>query len=139
MRSTNEQRELVLELRRRHSLSEVAEITGLPLGTVKSIISRSGLFADNPRHRAMFTLPPRQSSRETLPAVSELLPQLVMTGGKGIDALLWLRQVIETGDRHLWILSFVVAPTNLIVIGDEHCIANQARLLSHQVLLILCY
>lgn len=129
----------MLELRRRHSLSEVAEIAGLPLGTVKSIISRSGLFADNPRHRAMFTLPPRQSCRETLPAAPELPPQQVVTGDKEIDALLWLRQVIETGDRHLWILSFVVAPTNLIVIGDEHCVANQARVLSHQVLLILCY
>nr|WP_236590722.1 hypothetical protein [Aeromonas hydrophila] len=98
MRLTNEQREQVLELRRRHSLSEVAEITGLPLGTVKSIISRSGLFADNPRLRAMFTLPPRQSCRETLPAAPELPPQQVVTGDKEIDALLWLRQVIETGD-----------------------------------------
>ncbi|MFM5870643.1 hypothetical protein ACET6Z_05160 [Aeromonas veronii] len=46
---------------------------------MKSIISRLELFADNPRHRAMFTLPPRQNCKE-------------------IDALLWLRQVIETGD-----------------------------------------
>ncbi|WP_200885420.1 RNA polymerase sigma factor sigma-70 region 4 domain-containing protein [Aeromonas hydrophila] len=98
MRLTNEQREQVLELRRRHSLSEVADIAGLPLGTVKAIISRSGLFADNPRHRAMFTLPPRQSSRETLPAAPELPPQQEVTGDKEIDALLWLRQVIETGD-----------------------------------------
>lgn len=98
MRLTNEQRELVLEQRRCHSLSEVAEITGLPLGTVKSIISRSGLFTDNPRHRAMFTLPPRQNCRETLPASPELPPQQVVTGDKEIDALLWLRQVIETVD-----------------------------------------
>ena len=98
MRLTNEQRELVLELRRQHSMREVADIAGLPLGTVKSIISRSGLFADNPRHRAMFTLPPRQNCRETLPAAPELPPQQVVTGDKEIDALLWLRQVIETGD-----------------------------------------
>jgi len=78
-------------------MREVAEIAGLPLGTVKAIISRSGLFADNPRHRAMFTLPPWQS-RETLPAVPDLPPQQVVTGDKEIDALLWLRQVIETGD-----------------------------------------
>ncbi len=97
MRLTNEQREQVLELRRQHSMREVAEIAGLPLGTVKAIISRSGLFADNPRHRAMFTLPPRQS-RETLPAVPDLPPQQGVTGDKEIDALLWLRQVIETGD-----------------------------------------
>ncbi len=98
MRLTNEQRELVLELRRQHSMREVADIAGLPLGTVKSIISRSGLFADNPRHRAMFTLPPRQNCKETLPAAPELPPQQVVTGDKEIDALLWLRQVIETGD-----------------------------------------
>ena len=85
-------------MRRRHSLSEVADIAGLPLGTVKSIISRSGLFADNPRHRAMFTMPPRQNCKETLPASPELPPQQVVTGDKEIDALLWLRQVIETGD-----------------------------------------
>ncbi|MBX9566852.1 hypothetical protein FKF78_18415 [Aeromonas hydrophila] len=89
---------MVLELRRRHSLSEVAEITSLPLGTVKSIISRSGLFTDNPRHRAMFILPSRQNCREALPAAPELPPQQVVTGDKEIDALLWLRQVIGTGD-----------------------------------------
>lgn len=74
MRLTNEQREQVITLRRKHSLSEVASLAGLSLGTVKAIISRSGLFTDNPRHRAMFTLPPRQSSGETLPAVQELPP-----------------------------------------------------------------
>jgi hypothetical protein len=45
----------------------------------------------------MFTLPPWQS-RETLPTVPDLPPQQVVTGDKEIDALLWLRQVIETGD-----------------------------------------
>ena len=74
MRLTNEQREQVITLRRKHSLSEVASLAGLPLGTIKAITSRSGLFTDNPRHRAMFTLPPLQSSGETLPAVPELPP-----------------------------------------------------------------
>ena len=98
MRLTNEQREQVITLRRKHSLKEVASLAGLSLGTVKAIISRSGLFTDNPRQRAMFTLPPLQSSGETLPAVQELPPQEVVTGDKEIDALLWLRQVIGTGD-----------------------------------------
>lgn len=98
MRLTNEQREQVITLRRRHSLKEVASLAGLSVGTVKSIISRSGLFTDNPRHRAMFTLPPLQSSGETLPAVQELPPQEVVTGDREVDALLWLRQVIETGE-----------------------------------------
>lgn len=95
---TNEQRERVIELRRKHSLNEVASLAGLSLGTVKAIVSRSGLFTDNPKHRAMFTLPPVNPSRETLPAMPELPPQEVVTGDKEIDALLWLRQVIGTGD-----------------------------------------
>ncbi|MEA9426149.1 hypothetical protein VCX68_06260 [Aeromonas caviae] len=52
MRLTNEQREQVITLRRKHSLSEVASLAGLSLGTVKAIVSRSGLFTDNPRHEA---------------------------------------------------------------------------------------
>ncbi|MCD6616742.1 hypothetical protein [Aeromonas veronii] len=95
---SNEQRERVIALRRSHSLNEVASLAGLPLGTVKAIVSRSGLFTDNPRHRAMFTLPPIESSGETFPAAQELPPQQVVTGDKEIDALLWLRQVIETGE-----------------------------------------
>ncbi len=98
MRLSNEQRERVIALRRSHSLNEVASLAGLPLGTVKAIVSRSGLFTDNPRHRAMFTLPPIESSGETFPAAQELPPQQVVTGDKEIDALLWLRQVIETGE-----------------------------------------
>ena len=98
LRLSNEQREQVIELRRHHSLREVSSLAGLPLGTVKAIVSRSGLFTDNPTHRAMFTLPPIERSGETLPAVQELPPQQVVTGDREIDALLWLRQVIETGD-----------------------------------------
>ena len=98
MRLTNEQREQVITLRRTHSLSEVASLAGLPLGTIKAIVSRSGLFTDNPRHRAMFTLPPIKPNGETLPAVQELPPQQAVTGDQEVDALLWLRQVIKTGD-----------------------------------------
>ncbi|MGL5093636.1 MAG: hypothetical protein ACRC8B_22510 [Aeromonas sobria] len=98
MRLTNQQRAEVINLRRRHSLKEVAVLTGLSLGTVKATISRSGLFTDNPKHRGMFTLPALQMSAETLPAAQELPPQQVVTGDKEIDALIWLRQVIETGD-----------------------------------------
>ncbi|WP_314924552.1 hypothetical protein [Aeromonas piscicola] len=98
MRLTNQQRAEVINLRRRNSLKEVASLTGLSLGTVKASISRSGLFTDNPRHRDMFTLPVLQMSTETLPAAQELPPQQVVTGDKEIDALIWLRQVIETGD-----------------------------------------
>lgn len=100
-RVSNDQRQQVLELRRRHSLREVAEITGLPLGTVKTLVSRSGAFRDNERHRAMFTLPPISASTETLPSVPELPPQEVVTGDKEVDAVLWLRSIISTGQSAL--------------------------------------
>lgn len=100
-RVSDEQRQQVLELRRRHSLREVAEITGLPLGTVKTLISRSGAFRDNEQHRALFTLPPISASTETLPSVPELPPQEVITGDKEVDAVLWLRSIISTGQSPL--------------------------------------
>ncbi|WP_256584032.1 hypothetical protein [Pseudomonas sp. SDI] len=100
-RVSDEQRHLVLELRRRHSLREVAEATGLPLGTVKTLVSRSGIFRDNEQHRAMFTLPLISASTETLPSVPELPPQEVVTGDKEVDAVLWLRSIISTGQTAL--------------------------------------
>jgi hypothetical protein len=100
-RVSDEQRRLVLDLRRRHSLREVAEITGLPLGTVKTLVSRSGAFRDNEQHRALFTLPPICASAETLPSVPKLPPQEVVTGDKEVDAVLWLRSIISTGQATL--------------------------------------
>jgi hypothetical protein len=98
--STDTRRQ-VLELRRRHSLRAVAEQTGLPLGTVKTICSRSGAFRDNEAHRALFCLPPMRHSKHTLPAVPELPSQQRVTGDKEIDAVLWLREVIGTGQAAL--------------------------------------
>ncbi|RII80238.1 RNA polymerase sigma factor [Pseudomonas monteilii] len=100
-RVSDKQRSLVLDLRRRHSLREVAQITGIPLGTVKTLVSRSGAFRDNEQHRAMFTLPPLSASTEALPSVPELPPQEVVTGDKEVDAVLWLRSVISTGQAAL--------------------------------------
>ena len=100
-RVSDEQRRLVLELRRSYSLREVAVATGLPLGTVKTLVSRSGAFRDNEQHRALFTLPPISSSAETLPSVPELPPQEVVTGDKEVDAVLWLRSIISTGQTAL--------------------------------------
>lgn len=96
-RISDEQRQRVIELRRSHSLSKVAELVDLPLGTVKTILTRSGMFKDNPKHRAMFTLPEQQKATSTQPATLELPPQQVVTGDKEVDALLWLRAVISTG------------------------------------------
>jgi hypothetical protein len=52
---------------------------------------------DNPHHRAMFTLPEIRVSAETVPALQELPPQRVVTGDKEVDAVLWLREIISTG------------------------------------------
>ena len=100
-RVSDEQRQQVIELRRSHSLSKVAELVGLPLGTVKTILSRSGRFKDNPKHRAMFTLPEIQDATSTQPATIELPPQQTVTGDKEVDAMLWLRGVISTGQAGL--------------------------------------
>lgn len=56
---------------------------------------------DNLIHRALFSLPPIQSSAETALAVPELPPQHTVTGDKEVDAVIWLRQVIGTGQPAL--------------------------------------
>ena len=91
----------MIELRRSHSLSKVAELVDIPLGTVKTILTRSGMFKDNPKHRDMFTLPEKQKATSTQPATLEPPPQQVVTGDKEVDALLWLRAVISTGQAGL--------------------------------------
>ena len=91
----------VLELRRSHSLREVAAQTGLPLGTVKTICARSGAFKDNPRHRELFTLPPMKQGVSTELTAPELPQQNAVTGDKEVDAVLWLREVIKTGQAAL--------------------------------------
>lgn len=91
----------VLKLRHTHSLAEVAKLTCLPVGTVKTICSRSGAFRDNMTHRALFSLPPIKTSEQTALVVPELPPQQDVTGDKEVDAVLWLRQVIKTGQADL--------------------------------------
>ncbi|HEN8712345.1 TPA: hypothetical protein U8203_002784 [Pseudomonas putida] len=49
----------------------------------------------------MFALPPISASTETLPSVPELPPQEVVTGDKEVDAVLWLRSIISTGQAVL--------------------------------------
>lgn len=96
-----EVRQRVLDLRRNHSLSQVAEQTGLPIGTVKSICCRSGVFRDNLKHREFFSLPPIRESASTAIAVPELPPQQAATGDTEVDAVHWLQQVVSTGQPDL--------------------------------------
>lgn len=95
--TTHPKREQVLAMRRSHSLQDIAIKTGIPLGTVKTWCNRSGLSRDNAALRQLMTLPPIQQSASTALAVPELPPQQEVTGDPEIDAVLWLRQVIETG------------------------------------------
>lgn len=95
---TDQQRAQVLELKRQHSYSEVAAITGLPLGTVRTIVRRSGALSDNQQHRQLFTLPPLVHSASRQLATTTMPPQCEVTGDKEIDAVLWLREVIKSGD-----------------------------------------
>lgn len=98
---SNAVRQQVLDLRRTQSLRQVADSTGLPLGTVKTICSRSGAFRDNQRHRALFSLPPMRESESALPMELEIPRQRVVTGDNEVDAVLWLRECISTGQASL--------------------------------------
>ncbi|WP_054919669.1 hypothetical protein [Pseudomonas sp. NBRC 111138] len=55
------------------------------------------MLTDNVAHRALFTLPPVRVSAETTPVVQSLPPQRSITGDSEVDAVLWLREVIKTG------------------------------------------
>lgn len=91
----------VLDLRRSHSLREVADLTGLPLGTVKALCSRAGTSRDNLKHREFFRLPdPVPTSSSTAVAIPpDLPPREAVTGLRDLDALLWLRKVVDTADE----------------------------------------
>jgi hypothetical protein len=75
----------------------IARETGANINTVKSICRRSGLFRDNPEHRALFTILEPKYSTE-LATVKSLPPQRVITGHKQTDAYLWVLEVIKTGE-----------------------------------------
>lgn len=101
-RHAPEVRARVLELRRTHSTADVARQTGLPVGTVKAVCSRAGTTRDNTAARAFFALPLLVQASTTAVATPAALPvQRNVTGDTDIDAMLWLREVIQTGDSAL--------------------------------------
>ena len=92
----------VLALRRTHSAKAVADKLGIPLGTVKTISSRAGITRNNERMREFFCLPEPAASACTEVAQPAALPdQVRVTGHKDVDAVLWLRSVVQTGDPDL--------------------------------------
>jgi hypothetical protein len=56
---------------------------------------------ENAAHRALFSLPPIQVSASTALALPEMPTQKRVTGDAEIDAVLWLREVISTGNADL--------------------------------------
>ena len=56
---------------------------------------------DNQAHRALFSLPPITLSDSTALTSTTLPTQRVVTGDVEIDAVLWLREVISTGQADL--------------------------------------
>ncbi|VEI21855.1 Uncharacterised protein [Serratia plymuthica] len=97
-RMSNEHRAEVLRLKQSGvGYRRIADITGFNLSTIKSTCKRSGLFADNQVHKALFTIPEPQYST-TVATVKPLLPQRVITGHKQTDAYLWVLEVIGTNE-----------------------------------------
>ena len=92
----------VLTLRRTHSARAVAQALNIPLGTVKAISSRAGLTRDNAKLREFFRLPEPTASTCTAlqPPVAPPEP-VAVTGDNDLDAMLWLRQVVQSGDAGL--------------------------------------
>lgn len=56
---------------------------------------------DNQQLRELFTFPPIQASANTSLAVPEMPPQQTVTGDREVDAVLWLQQVVKTGNQAL--------------------------------------
>jgi len=82
-----------------------AIIRGLSLALCLVDVEQGILVAAAPRenaaHSALFWLPPIQASDETAVAVPTMPAQKVVTGDIEVDAVLWLREVISTGQADL--------------------------------------
>ncbi|CUR85150.1 hypothetical protein JQ098_004142 [Salmonella enterica subsp. enterica serovar Typhimurium] len=93
-----EMKENIIRLKRSGmGYKAISRETEININTVKSICRRSGLFCDNPEHRALFTIPEPKYSTE-LATIKPLPPQQVITGHKQTDAYLWVLEVIKTGE-----------------------------------------
>lgn len=98
MRLTIEQKAEIARLKRSGvGYRTIANKMGLKPSTVSSFCQRSGLFADNPAHKVLFTIPEARFSN--VPALTKALPpQKVITGHKQTDAYLWVLEVIKLNE-----------------------------------------
>ncbi|EFT5079212.1 hypothetical protein HHY15_002333 [Salmonella enterica] len=93
-----EMKENIIRLKRSGiGYKAISRETEININTVKSICRRSGLFRDNPEHRALFTIPEPKYSTE-LATIKPLPPQQVITGHKQTDAYLWVLEVIKLNE-----------------------------------------
>ncbi|WP_263063297.1 helix-turn-helix domain-containing protein [Dickeya dadantii] len=95
MRLTPEQKAEIIRLKRGGmGYRTIAARMEIKHATVRSVCQRSGLFADNPAHVAMFSIP--EACYGTAPAgIKPLPPQRVITGHHQTDAYLWVLEVIK--------------------------------------------
>lgn len=98
MRLTTEQKTEIVRLKRSGvGYRTIASKMGFRPSTVSSFCQRSGLFADNPAHKALFTIP--EPGFSSLPALTKPLPtQKIITGHKQTDAYLWVLEVIKLNE-----------------------------------------
>lgn len=92
----------VVRLKRTCTTKQVADMLQIPIGTVKTICSRKGTTRNNSKLRDFFRLPDISisSNTELKPYVSLPTPDVV-TGDEELDAVLWLRKIVQTGDVEL--------------------------------------
>lgn len=79
MRLTAEQKAEIIRLKRGGmGYRTIATHMGMKHPTVRSVCQRSGLFVDNPAHRAMFSIPESRYST-VLATVQPLPPHKIIT------------------------------------------------------------
>lgn len=101
---TEEQRAKVLELRQAgYTVNKVAEMMGLPEGSIKTITRRDTATLTNPKHQAFFRLPEPAIGNDNTKELALVEPpqKRKQTGDQGIDAFLWLREMVDTGQPAL--------------------------------------
>ncbi|HAT2608033.1 TPA: helix-turn-helix domain-containing protein [Kluyvera intermedia] len=98
MRLTIQQKDDIIQMKRTGiGYKGIASRTGLKTTTVRAVCTRSGKFADNPDHAAMFSIPGNSFST-ALAMVKPLPVQKKVTGNKQTDAYLWVLEVIQLNE-----------------------------------------
>lgn len=99
---TEETRQKVIELKRGHSYAEVAKLLGISVSSCKAIVIKAGANNDNPHHAALFKLPEPVKQKQSTEVAVQVRPPLPRdTGHQDLNSLLYIREIIKTGDLDL--------------------------------------